>query len=258
MRVTILGCGSSGGTPTINSGWGAADPKESKNRRLRPSILVEEGATRVLIDASPDLRAQLLNADVNRLDAVLFTHAHADHCHGIDDLRPVNEAMDADIPAYTDSSTWDQLRARFAYTLGARDPRATFYYKPCLTPNTIRPGESFRIGALTVSAFEQDHGRMTTLGYRFGRFAYSTDLVNLPEEGFEALKGVEVWIVGTLGPAQHPTHAHVAKAVEWIERVGPKRAYLTHMSNRLDYATLCSTLPPHIRPAHDGLILEID
>ena len=258
MRVTILGCGSSAGTPSIGSGWGMADPNEPKNRRLRPSILVEEGATRVLIDASPDLRAQLLGAGVNRLDAILFTHAHADHCHGIDDLRPINEAMDADLAAYADAATWDAIGQRFGYVLAPRAPGAKFYYKPCLVPRTIAAGETFQIGPITIRAFDQDHGRMRTLGFRFGSFAYSTDLVNLPEESFSTLAGIRTWVVGTLGPTEHPTHAHVTKAVGWIDRIKPERAYLTHMSNRLDYGSLCESLPPHIRPAHDGLILEID
>jgi phosphoribosyl 1,2-cyclic phosphate phosphodiesterase len=257
MRVTILGCGSSAGTPSVASGWGAADPNEPKNRRSRPSILVEEGETRILVDTSPDLRAQLLTAGINRLDAVLFTHAHADHCHGIDDLRPVNEAMNAELAAYADEATWTSIRERFGYVLGPIRSGAPYFYKPCLIPHTIAPGETFQIGALTIQAFDQDHGWMRTLGFRFGRFAYSTDVVRMPDASFEILKGVETWIVGTLGLTEHPTHAHVDKALGWIERVGPRRAFLTHMSNRLDYGFLCRTLPAHVRPAHDGMSLEI-
>jgi phosphoribosyl 1,2-cyclic phosphate phosphodiesterase len=258
MRVTILGCGSSAGTPSVASGWGAADPNEPKNRRLRPSILVEEGETRVLVDASPDLRQQLLSTGTNRLDAILFTHAHADHCHGIDDLRPVNEAMNAELAAYTDMATWDAIKQRFGYVLGPLSPKAQYYYKPRLTAHTIAAGQTFQIGPLTVQAYDQDHGFMRTLGFRFGKFAYSTDLVRLPEESFEVLKGVDTWVVGTLGSNDHPTHAHVDKALGWIERVRPQRAFLTHMSNRLDYATLCRILPAHVRPVYDGMILEID
>lgn len=258
MRVTILGCGSSAGTPSVANGWGNADPNEPKNRRSRPSILVEEGATRILIDTSPDLRSQLLAADVNRLDAVLFTHAHADHCHGIDDLRPVNEAMSADLAAYADEATWTSIRERFGYVLGSIRPGAPYYYKPCLVPTTIAPGQTFQIGSLTIQAYDQDHGYMRTLGFRFGKFAYSTDLVRLPDDSFEVLKGVDTWIVGTLGSSEHPTHAHVDKALGWIDRVGPQRAFLTHMSNRLDYGTLCRTLPAHVRPAYDGMTIDID
>lgn len=257
MRVTILGCGSSAGTPSVANGWGAVDPNEPKNRRLRPSIMVEEGETRILIDASPDLRAQLLASQINRLDAVLFTHAHADHCHGIDDLRPVNEAMNAELPAYADEVTWASIEQRFGYVLGPLRPNAKYYYKPCLTAHTIAAGQTFQIGDLAIQAFDQDHGWMRTLGFRFGKFAYSTDLVRLPDDSFEILQGVETWVVGTLGSNEHPTHAHVDKALGWIERVGPKRAYLTHMSNRLDYRSLCQTLPTHVRPAYDGMVLEI-
>jgi len=258
MRVTFLGCGSSAGTPSVANGWGAADPNEPKNRRLRPSILVEEGETRILVDTSPDLRQQLLTAGINRLDAVLFTHAHADHCHGIDDLRPVNEAMGAALTAYADTATWASIGERFAYVLEPLSPKVPYFYKPCLVPTTIAAGETFRIGSMAIQAFDQDHGRMRTLGFRFGAFAYSTDLVRLPEESFDILKGVETWVVGTLGPNEHPTHVHVDKALAWIDRVGPKQAFLTHMSNRLDYGALCAKLPPHVRPAYDGLALEID
>ncbi len=257
MKVTVLGCGSSGGTPQVGLGWGAADPKNPRNRRSRPSILVEIGTTRILVDASPDLRQQLLNADVDRLDAVLFTHAHADHCHGIDDLRAINEAMGADLPAYADEIAWDMIGRRFDYVLTPKDPKSRFYYKPVLVPTTIKAGDRFSIKGIEIQAFDQDHGFLRTLGFRFGRFAYSTDVVSLPEESFAALEGVEVWIVGTLGLQPHPTHAHVAKAVEWIERVGAKEAWLTHMSHRIDYASVAAQLPPHIRPAHDGLTLDI-
>lgn len=257
MRVTVLGSGSSAGTPSISAGWGVADPNEPRNRRLRPSILVEEGETRVLVDASPDLRQQLLSAGGNRLDAVIFTHAHADHCHGIDDLRPVNEAMNADLAAYADAPTWATIRQRFGYVLEPRDPSAKAYYKPTLVPHTIAPGRPFEIRGLTVEPIDQDHGFMRTLGLRFGRFAYSTDLVDLPEASFAALAGIEVWLVGALGSREHPTHAHVDKAVAWIERVGAKRGYITHMSHRLDYQTLKRSLPPHIEPAYDGLVIDI-
>ena len=257
MRVTVLGSGSSAGTPSLAGGWGAADPNEPRNRRLRASILVEEGDTRILVDTSPDLRQQLLSAGVNRLDAVIFTHAHADHCHGIDDLRPVNEAMNADLPAYADANSWHEIERRFGYVLEPCDPNATFYYKPCLVPHTIAPGDAFDVGPISVLAIDQDHGRSRTLGLRFGRFAYSTDLVELPEAGFAALAGVEVWIVGCLRPTPHPTHAHIDKAVTWIERVGANRAYLTHMNNSIDYQTLKRQLPPHIEPAYDGLVIDI-
>jgi phosphoribosyl 1,2-cyclic phosphate phosphodiesterase len=165
--------------------------------------------------------------------------------------------MKADIEAYADAKTWSEIERRFGYVLEPLSAKADFYYKPCLVPHTIAPGDEFRIGPVTVLAIDQDHGFSRTLGLRFGRFAYSTDLVELPEAGFAALAGVEVWIVGCLRPTPHSTHAHVDKAVAWIERVGAKRAYLTHMNHSIDYQTLKRQLPSHIEPAYDGLVIDI-
>ncbi|MFQ5764369.1 MAG: MBL fold metallo-hydrolase, partial [Rhodospirillales bacterium] len=168
MRATILGSGPSSGIPTIAEGWGACDPENPRNRRLRPSILVENGATRVLVDTSPDLRQQLLDANVNRLDAVLYTHGHADHLHGVDDLRGVNRAMNAPLDVYADASTLKQLETRFAYATRPLPPDAEVYFKPVLNVHQIGPGDGFSVGDVDILAFDQDHGHSHTLGYRFG------------------------------------------------------------------------------------------
>lgn len=259
MRVTILGCGASTGTPGIALGWGACDPANPRNRRRRPSILVENAGTTVLVDTSPDLREQLVDTGTERLDAVLYTHAHADHLHGIDDLRAINRAMEAAIPMYADRATLDEIEARFGYVLGepgAGDANARFY-RPVLVPNEIAPGQSLRIGDIPVTVFDQDHGYVRTLGFRFGDVAYSTDVTALPEESFSALAGVRVWIVDALAEHDHPTHAHVDKALAWIERVNPERAVLTHMSVWLDYGSLKARLPERVEPAYDGLVIEV-
>jgi phosphoribosyl 1,2-cyclic phosphate phosphodiesterase len=257
MRVTVLGCGHSGGTPMIGGGWGDCDPDNPRNRRLRPSILVEDEGTRILVDTSPDLRLQLLGADIERIDAVLFTHAHADHLHGIDDLRAVNRVMKADIPAYGDANTWQTIETRFEYIVTPLRDGTDFYYKPQLTPHTIGPGDRFTVGGMTVTAFDQSHGTSRTLGYRFGDFAYSTEVVELPEESFAALDGVRVWMIGTLLAEPHPTHAHVDRAVEWSERVGAPRTILTHLSHRLDYDALRAVLPERMEPAYDGMVIDV-
>ena len=258
MRVTILGSGHAAGTPNIDSGWDQCDPAEPRNRRLRPFILVESAETTLLVDTSPDLRAQLLNAAVGRLDGVLYTHTHADHLHGIDDLRAVNRAMDAWIDVYADASSWQVIEERFGYVVWPLDDAAKgFFYKPCLNRHEIAIGKQFRVGGFDILPFEQDHGRGKTLGFRIGAFAYSTDVVDLPDDAFTALAGVEVWVLGALGEAPHPTHAHVDKALAWIERVGPRRAVLTHMSNRLDYRTLAARLPAGVEAGYDGMIIEV-
>lgn len=256
MRVTILGCGGSGGTPSVDWGWGRCDPENPRNRRTRPSILVEDGETRILVDTSPDLREQLLRENVRRLDAVFYTHSHADHLHGIDDLRSINRVMNAPLPVYSNAETLDAIRSCFGYVLEPLAENAKMYYKPVLVPHQVNHGDAFTVGNIPVQVFDQDHGFCDTLGFRFGPVAYSSDAVELPEEAFKLLQGVEVWIIGTLTDKPHPTHADVDKAVGWLQRVGAKRGVLTHLSGRLDYAELAARLPDGVEPAYDGMVID--
>jgi phosphoribosyl 1,2-cyclic phosphate phosphodiesterase len=257
MRAVILGCGGSSGTPSVDRGWERCDPANPRNRRLRPSILVEEGGSRVLVDTSPDLRQQLLAAGVSRLDGVLYTHYHADHLHGIDDLRPVNRAINRSLDVYGDEATLAAIRERFGYVFEPLAPGADVYYKPTLIPHAVRPGDRFQVGAVPVGVFDQDHGYCRTLGFRFGPIAYSTDVVRLDDDAFAALDGVEVWIIGALMAGKaHPTHAHVELALEWVARVKPRRAVLTHLGGGLDYEDLVRRLPARVEPAYDGMVIE--
>jgi len=255
MKVRILGCGGSAGVPMVGANWGACDPAEPKNRRRRASILVTDATRTILIDTSPDLREQLLDAGTSRLHAVLFTHAHADHLHGIDDLRSMNRLMRATIPAYADAATLATIAERFAYVFRPLEEGVSFY-KPTLTPQVI-DGE-FAVAGLRILPFAQDHGFSTTLGFRIGNMAYSTDVVDLDEAAFAALAGVELWIVDCLRYEPHPTHSHLTKTLSWIARVKPRRAVLTHMDIPLDYATLRRELPAGVEPAYDGLTLAFD
>ncbi len=266
MRAIILGCGSSPGTPDVYRGWGECDAKNPRNRRLRPSILVEHNDTRILVDSSPDLRQQLLAAEVRELDAVFYTHYHADHLHGIDDLRPVNRVMDRALDIHADRETLKIIESRFGYVFEPLAADAGVIYKPLLIPHEIAPGDTISVGSLEVRVFGQDHGYCDTLGFRFGDLAYSTDLVRLPEESFAALEGVGTWIIGALVDFDHPTHAHVAKALQWAERVGVGRVVLTHMSGMLDYDQLSERLAEWTpatgaavcaEPAYDGMVIEV-
>jgi len=257
MQVTILGSGGSSGTPAVDWGWGRCDPDNIKNRRTRPSILVEEGATRILVDSTPDLREQLLAARVREIDAVLYTHAHADHLHGIDDLRAINRALNAPLDTYADANTLEVIRTRFSYVLEPLNEDARFYYKPTLAPHEIADGDLFSIGDLEIAAFAQDHGFSTTLGFRFGNVAYTTDVVELSEEAFERLVGIRLWIIGTLVDHPHPTHCDVDKALTWIDRIGPDRAVLTHLGGDLDYASLAARLPEGVEPGYDGMRMDV-
>ncbi len=252
MRVTILGCGTAGGVPHIGEEWGACDPKEPRNRRLRPSILVEEGETRVLVDTSPDLRFQALRAGFDRLDAVMFTHSHADHANGIDDLRYFVRRTKKLIEAHADAPTLRDLEARFGYVF--RDGGQKLY--PQILNGNLIDG-AFEVMDIPVVPFTQTHGPIDTLGFRFGPIAYSTDVMSLPEEAFAALEGVEVWIVDALSPHPHPTHSHLEQTLEWIERVGPARAILTHMNVTMDYATVARITPDNVEPAYDGMVIEV-
>ena len=258
MRLTILGSGSSSGTPAVGAGWGRCDPLNPMNRRLRPSVLVESNGTQILIDTSPDLRSQLLAAGTDRLDAVLLTHFHADHLHGIDDLRPINRTTGRALDLFADEATLEMVHSRFGYVF---EPLRTgsngFFYKPVLTPHRVEPGAAFRVGSLSVQPFAQDHGVCQTLGFRFGSIAYSTDLIDMPPESFMALEGVDVWVLGVLTDKPHPTHAHVELALDWISRVKPKRTIFTGMGLGLDHETLRRRLPDGVEPGYDGMVVEV-
>jgi phosphoribosyl 1,2-cyclic phosphate phosphodiesterase len=255
MKVTILGSGSAGGVPTIGSGWGRCDPTNPRNRRRRPSIMVEQAGQIILVDSSPDLREQLLDTGIRHLDAVLFTHAHADHVHGIDDLREVNRAMKGPIKAYGSAATMADIKAHFGYVFEPMDPSTQNIYKPWLLPHIV--DAPFTVGPVEILPFDQDHGYCRTTGYRLGRFAYSTDVLELPEESLRQLAGLDLWVVGCLLDIPHATHAHVDKALAWAERLRPHLTVITHMSPRLDYGTLSATLPQGVVPGYDGMVIEV-
>ena len=256
ITVTILGSGGAAGVPAISAGWGKCDPGNPKNRRLRPSILVETGTTRVLVDTSPDLRQQLLAAEVRELDGILFTHAHADHLHGIDDIREINRHMRRPIPVWATQFVLGEIDRRFGYVFEPMDENIKDIYKPWLQPHEITG--QFAVGDLDVVPFEQDHGYMDSLGFRFGPIAYSTDVIRMPEASFELLKGIDTWIIGCLtNMPDHPTHLPVDTAIQWVERVKPRRAIITHMGSRLDYQATRDLLPDHMEPAFDGMVISV-
>ncbi|MBN2751853.1 MAG: MBL fold metallo-hydrolase [Rhodospirillaceae bacterium] len=262
MKVTILGSGSAAGVPMISAGWGRCDPGEPKNRRMRASLLVETQKTTILVDTGPDLREQLLNAKVQRLDGILYTHAHADHTHGIDEIREINRLMRAAIPTWGMDSTLMSLKNRFDYAFNPFENISSpdvIIYHPWLTPQVIdcHNPQSFSIGEIQVVPFLQDHGWETSLGFRFGDVAYSTDVTALDERAFAILEGVKVWIVGCLTERPHTTHADVKTVLNWVMRIKPQRTILTHMGIGLDYATLKSALPHGVEPGYDGLVIDI-
>ena len=262
MQVTVLGCGTSGGVPRISGPgdpsdhggpggyWGDCDPSEPRNRRRRVSILVEKGDTVLLVDTSPDLRAQCLDHAIHRLDAVLYTHDHADHTHGIDELRAFAVLQRGRVPVYGDRATLATLRKRFDYAF-----ESTTGYPPICEAHPIGLAR-FSLGEVDVVPFEQQHGPVTSLGFRFGSVAYSTDLNGLDEAAFQVLDGVDTWIVDALRYRPHPTHANLEQTLSWIERLRPRRAILTHMTWEMDYQTLLAELPPGVEPAYDGLVIE--
>ena len=254
MKVTVLGCGASWGVPAIGPDWGRCDPTDPRNRRRRGSLLVESRGSSLLIDTSPDLREQLLDAGVARLDAVLLTHAHADHLHGIDDIRIVNRLIGHPLPLYANAETLDEVERRFGYVLLPAVPGKPLY-RPALVPCPIVG--PFLAAGMEVVPFNQHHGFMTTLGFRIGAVAYSTDVTELDEDAFAALAGIELWIVDCLRRQPHPTHSHLAKTLTWIERVRPGRAVLIHMDQSLDYRELSAELPPGVEPGRDGLTIEL-
>lgn len=261
FRVTILGCGSSGGVPRLGGQWGACDPNDPRNARRRCSILVErlegEAATRVLIDTSPDLRAQLLDAGVGLIDGVVYTHSHADHVHGIDDLRMVVFNRRARLPVWADADTSEALISRFGYAFV--QPRGSDY-PPILDLNTLSGPFAIEgaAGPVPLVPIRVKHGGIEALGFRIHGFAYLPDVSEIPEAAWPHLAGLDLWVLDALRYRPHPTHAHLALSLEWIARAGARRAVLTNMHNDLDYATVDAETPAHVTPAHDGLVLEFE
>ena len=262
MRVVLLGTGGSAGVPLIggtdgSGNWGACDPAEPRNVRTRASIVVESGeGTRLLVDTGPDLRSQLLACRIPSVDAVVYTHAHADHITGIDEVRILNRIVDRPLDAFAISETLDELTRRFAYAFRPWEPPG--FYRPVLVPREVAPGDTIHTAGLAVTLFAQDHGRMQSLGLRIGTFAYSTDLVRLDEAAFAALAGVETWVVGCfLRHGQHTTHADLRRVQGWIDRVAPRRAVLTHMGTDMDWAWMAANLPPGVEAGYDGMVLDL-
>ena len=261
LRFTILGCGSSGGVPRLGGDWGDCDPTNPKNRRRRCSMLVERiaqaGTTRVLIDTSPDMREQLLSAGVGTLDGVIYTHSHADHMHGIDDLRQIVFNLRARLPVWADGPTQEALMGRFGYAFVQPDGSS---YPPILDLHTIDgpvdvPGAG---GPITFIPFRAEHGTMDALGFRIGPLAYLPDVIDIPPDSWPHLDGLDVWVLDALRRKPHPTHAHLALSLEWIDRAKPRRAVLTNMHVDLDYDTLIGELPANVTPAFDGMVIETD
>jgi len=259
-RVTILGCGSSGGVPRPDGDWGVCDPNEPRNRRTRCSLLIEQwrqtagvgDPTPVLIDTSPDIRQQLLAARVTRIDAILYSHDHADQTHGIDDVRAIAYRMRRRIPAYMDAFTRRSLETRFRYVFhgdGGYPP--ILDGSPVLTPlepvTISGPG-----GDIELTPLDQDHGHIRSLGFRFGEVAYSNDVVGIPPDSFARLEGVDLWIADALRRAVHPSHAHLERTLDWIAALKPRRAVLTNMHVDMDYAALTAELPAGVEAAYDG------
>ncbi len=269
LRARILGCGSSGGVPRVDGDWGDCDPAEPKNQRLRCSLLLEAAhsieelvsgqVTRVLIDTSPDLRAQLLAARVGDLDAVVFTHAHADQAHGIDDVRAIVYRRGAKLPAWMSPATRREITTRFDYIFQTPEGSS---YPPLMTARDAAAGEAFSItgdgGTIALSLFDVAHGSSPCSGVRAGGFAYTPDVSGLDAAAFESLSDSTVWIVDALREKPHPSHAHLALSLDWLETVRPELGVLTNLHIDLDYQALRARLPGHVRPAFDGMEIILD
>ena len=264
LKIIVLGCGSSTGVPALGGAdgrgdWGACDPGEPRNRRQRSSIVIEGPEIagkrgRVLVDTGPDMRAQLLACAVPRIDTLIFTHAHADHITGFDDVRQLNRVTGQPLPAFGTARTIEELAQRFDYAFKAWTP--PYFYRPVLETSVIVPGDAIEAAGLRIETFDQDHHVMRTLGLRVGGFGYSTDVVRLDDAAFAALAGIDTWLVGCFQRGPHVTHAHVELVLAWRARLGVRRTILTHMGPDMDWGWLRANLPADVEPAFDGLVVQ--
>lgn len=255
-KITILGCGTSSGVPLLGNRWGDCDPHNEKNRRRRSSILIEREGTRLLVDATPDLREQLLEHDISAIDALLITHCHADHIGGLDDLRGLNNLMGRPIELYGEQSCVAMLKNRIPYAFEALEQ--SLYIKPSFKVHELGEEGSFTVGAFDITYFQQMHGSGFSTGFRFGSIAYCTDVSDFSPKALQHLEGVELWIVDCLRPCQkHPSHAILPQILEWCDQIECKEALLTHLGSESDYETMEKLTPSHIKIAWDGLVLYL-
>lgn len=262
MKITLLGTGGSAGMPQIGGAdgkgdWGQTDPAEPRNRRSRTSIVIRaDDGSNILVDTGPDLRFQLTSCGIGKIDALVYTHAHADHVAGLDEVRILNRILNAPMPTFATQEVWEELKQRFAYAF--KGWNGGFIGRPVLQENTITPGESFTVSGLNILPLDQDHGYSRSLGLRIGDLAYCTDVVRFDEATWAALQGVKIFIVDCFTPANdHPTHAGLPSVLGWVEQLRPARTILTHMGPAMDYASLIKTLPHSVEPGYDGMVLEV-
>ncbi|UNM05934.1 MAG: MBL fold metallo-hydrolase [Holosporaceae bacterium] len=253
MKVIILGCGHACGTPIVGNRWYNCDPTNPKNRRTRPSILIQHNGKNILVDTSPDLRQQMLDNNILDIDAILYTHAHSDHAHGINDVGIINNKKKETIPVYATSGTLSELDKSFGYAF----TNDIDHYAPFLNAHEIKTGAPFSLFGLEILPLAQDHGYGPSVTFRINDFAYSTDVKKFSQESFDQLKGLSTWVVDCLKETEHPTHSHLPQTLEWIEALKPNHAVLTHMHPLLDYEQLKKKLPPGVEPAYDGMCLSL-
>ena len=259
VQMTILGCGNSSGTPSIGNFWGNCDPNEPKNRRLRPSIAIQSDTTTIIVDTGPDFKQQINNTNIQKIDAVLYTHSHADHIHGIDDLRVFRHRFKQTVPIYCLPKTLEDIKGRFEYLF--QHGGGGLY--PIVVEPYIYEDENLclpqTVGDIEFIPFKQDHGTSTSLGFRFGDTAYSTDMVDLDDQAIDILQGIKTWVVDGAGYnfPQNPVHCTLEKVLQLNERVQAEKLFITHLTTLMDYKTLCEELPEYAKPAHDGLVLPI-
>ncbi len=257
MKFTITGTGSSVGTPAAGGFWGKCDPNETKNHRTRASLIVQSATTNLVVDTTVDLRTHLNRMNMKDIDGVLISHAHSDHVNGIDDLKVIALHHNKHLDVYSNAETLDELDRRWPYLFS---PKEDGIYVEFLKKRQIENYQKFNIGDIEIESFEQDHKTCTSLGFRFGKLAYSVDVADLNERSLQVLEGIDVWIVDAAAYHREGimTHANLQRVTKWVERLKPKMTYLTVLTSHMDYQTLCDELPPHIRPAYDGLVIDTE